>query len=249
MLQTLHGRSRRPRRDEVALSAGLLRVGAWAAFGTVALTFVQVWIYVQWPPPDNAQAFFALFTKNPVLGLLSLDLLYLVNNAVVLLIYLAVFIALRHGHPTAVTIGLLFGSLGMAAYMASNVSFEMLTLSNAYAAADSAGRVALLGAGEALLAVFKGTAFNVYYILSAVALFLFAGSMLRSREFSRATGAWGLAAAFLMIVPSTAGTLGMIFALGSLLPWVVFAFLTGRRLLRLASDPLPEASERSEGRP
>jgi hypothetical protein len=36
-----------------------------------------------------------------------------------------------------------------------------------------------------------------------------------------------------MMVPSTAGSVGMVFALGSLLPWVVFAALAGFRLLRL----------------
>jgi hypothetical protein len=35
------------------------------------------------------------------------------------------------------------------------------------------------------------------------------------------------------MIPSTAGTIGMVFALGSLVPWVVFAALAGRHLLRL----------------
>jgi Domain of unknown function (DUF4386) len=214
---------------------GLLRVGGWAAFGSVALIFVQVWIYVQWPPPETVEDFYTLFTENPFLGLLSLDLLYIVNNVIVLLVYLALFAVLRPTHPAAVTIALLLGSVGMAAYMASNVGFEMLALADAYAAADGAGRVALLGAGEVLLASFEGTAFNIYYVLSMVALLLFAGSMLRSRDFSRAAGGWGLAAALLMIVPSTAGALGMVFALASLGPWVVFALLTGRRLLNLSA--------------
>jgi hypothetical protein len=109
----------------------------------------------------------------------------------------------------------------------------MLSLSNAYAAADATGQVALLGAGEAMLAVFKGTAFDIYYILGAIALFLFSGAVLASGRFSRATGISGLIAAALMMIPSTAGTVGMFFAMGSLVPWVVFAALVGRRLLRI----------------
>jgi hypothetical protein len=214
---------------------GVLRVGGWAALASVALTFVQVWIYVQWPPPETVEGFYALFAERPFLGLLSFDLLYIVNNTIVLLIYLALFAVLRRAYPSTVTIGLLLGAMGMAAYMASNTSFEMLSLAGAYATADTAGQIALIGAGEAMLAVFEGTAFNIYYVLSAVALFLFAGSMLRSRLFSRATGFWGLAAAVLMVVPSTAGTVGMVFALGSLIPWVVFSVLTGRHLLHLGS--------------
>jgi hypothetical protein len=212
---------------------GVLKVGGWAALASVVLTFVQVWTYVQWPPPETVEGFYALFAERPLLGLLSLDLLYIVNNTIVLLVYLALFTVLRRAYPSTVTIGLLLGALGMAAYMASNTSFEMLSLANAYTGADAPARVALLGAGEVMLAVFKGTALDIYYVLSAVALFLFAGSMLRSRLFSRATGFWGLAAAVLMVVPSTAGTVGMVFALGSLIPWVVFAVLTGRQLLHL----------------
>ncbi len=214
---------------------GVLRVGGWAALASVFLTFVQVWIYVRWPPPETVEGFFALFAERPFVGLLSLDLLYIVNNTIVLLVYLAVFTALLRAYPSTVTIALLLGAMGMAAYMASNPGFEMLSLANAYSGADATARVALLGAGEAMLAVFTGTAFDIYYVLSAVALFLFAGSMLRSRLFSPATGFWGLAAAVLMVVPSSAGTVGMVFALGSLIPWVVFAVLTGRQLLHLGS--------------
>ncbi len=218
---------------EMSRWRGALTVAGWAALASVALTFVQVWIYVQWPPPETVRGFFALFADDPLLGLLSLDLLYIVNNLLVLLVYLGLFLVLRRRYPSTVTIGLLLGAMGMAAYMASNTAFEMFSLANAYAASDAAGQVALLGAGEAMLAVFEGTAFDIYYILSGITLFLFAGAVFASERFSRATGVWGLIAAGFMMVPSTAGSLGMVFALGSLVPWVVFAALAGFRLLRL----------------
>jgi hypothetical protein len=212
---------------------GTIRVAGWAALASVALTFVQVWIYVQWPPPDTVEGFYALFAENSFLGLLSLDLLYIFNNLLVLLVYLGLLVVLRSRYPSTVTIGLLLGAVGMAAYMASNTGFEMLSLASAYQAADASGRIALLGAGEAMLAVFNGTAFDIYYILSGITLFLFAGAVYASERFSRATGVWGLIAAGFMMIPSTAGTVGMFFALGSLVPWVVFAALVGRRLTRL----------------
>ena len=212
---------------------GAIVAAGWAALASVALTFVQVWIYLQWPPPETVDGFFALFADSPFLGLLSLDLLFIVNNVLVLLVYLGLFLVLRRRYPSAVTIGLLLGSVGIAAYMASNTGFEMLSLASAYATADATGRIALVGAGEAMLAVFTGTAFNIYYILSDIALFLFAGVVFASKQFSRAAGVWGLIAAALMVIPSTAGTIGMIFAVASLVPWVVFAALVGFQLLRL----------------
>jgi len=48
----------------------------------------------------------------------------------------------------------------------------------------------------------------------------------------------GLAAAILMTIPSTAGTIGLVFSLLSLLPWYVFTIqfsLVFRRLGREAS--------------
>ena len=183
---------------------------------------------------DTVEGFYLLFAENPLLGLLSLDLLYIVNNLLVLVLYLGLYVVLRRRFQSTVAIGLLLGAMGIAAYMASNTGFEMLSLASAYSAADASARIALVGAGETLLAVFKGTAFDIYYILSGIALFLFAGAAFGSERFSRATGVWGLIAAAFMMVPSTAGTIGMVFALASLLPWVVFAAMAGRRLIHLA---------------
>jgi hypothetical protein len=233
--ELLTGRAggRAPVDGELARWRGAIAVAGWAALASVALTFVQVWIYVQWPPPESVGGFYALFNESPLLGLLSFDLLYIVNNLLVLLVYLGLFFVLRRRFPSTASIGLLLGSVGMAAYMASNTGFEMLSLANAYAAADATGRIALLGAGEAMLAVLEGTAFDIYYILSGITLFLFAGAVSASDRFSRATGVWGWLAAAFMMIPSTAGSIGMVFALGSLVPWVVFAARVGRELLRL----------------
>ncbi len=236
-VDVLPGRSEAPATDveDGGRWHGAIRVAGWAALASLGLTFVQVWVYVQWPPPESVEGFYALFADNPFLGLLSLDLLFIVNNVLVLLVYLGLFLVLRRRSPSAVTIGLLLGSVGVAAYMASNTGFEMMSLAHAYETADAAGRTVLLGAGEATLAVFTGTAFDIYYVLNAIALLLFAGAVFASDRFSRATGVWGLIAAVLMTIPSTAGTIGMIFALASLVPWVVFAALVGRQLLRLAT--------------
>lgn len=41
-----------------------------------------------------------------------------------------------------------------------------------------------------------------------------------------------MAAGVRMIIPSTAGTIGMIFALASLVPWALFSVLVARRLFQ-----------------
>jgi hypothetical protein len=130
---------------------------------------------------------------------------------------------------------LVFGLVGLAAYFSSNTGFEMLALSNSHAsAATEAERAAFLAAGEAMLVTYTGTAFDVYYIFNAIAVAIFAVVMLNSGIFSKTTAYAGLLAAAFMAIPSTAGTLGMIFAFASLVPWTMFSVLVARRLLQLA---------------
>ncbi len=212
----------------------LYRVGGVAALTVVGIMVVQILIFVIWPPPETVEGFIDLMQDHPFLGLLSMDLLYILNNTILVLIYLALFFALRRSSETAVLIAMLLGVLGVAAYYASNTGFEMLSLSRQYVlAASEAERTALLGAGQALLAIYKGTAFDIYYVLNAAALLIFAVVMLRSKVFSKATGWVGLAAGVLMTIPSTAGTLGLIFSLASLVPWAVFSVMIARRFFQM----------------
>lgn len=64
---------------------------------------------------------------------------------------------------------------------------------------------------------------------------LFALAIIKSRRFKRPVGYWGLAAGIFMIIPSSAGMLGMIFSLLSLIPWVVFVALLIPAFNRLAN--------------
>lgn len=215
----------------------LYKIGGAAALLMVALIVAQSIVYIVWPPPDTAAEYFALFQTNPLLGLLSLDLIYLIDNALMVPIYLALYIALRRSDESLMALGLALGFVGLAAYYASNTAFEMYALSNQHAtAATATEQAALLGAGQAMLAIYKGTAFNVYYVLNCVALLLFSIVMLRGRVFSRTAGYLGLAAGLLMIVPSTVGTIGLIFALLSLVPWTIWLVLFARRLFQLARE-------------
>lgn len=213
---------------------GLYRAGGAAALLMLAVMLAQVAIFITWPPPSDAQGFLALFDQNWLLGLLSMDLLYILNNTLIIPIYLALYAALKRSAPSAALSALALGLVGIAAYYASNTGFEMLSLSQRYAAAvDSGQRSALLGAAEAQLAVYRGTAFDVYYVLNAVALLIFSLALRRSRVFPPPAAYWGLAAAVLMSIPSTAGTIGLVFSLLSLLPWAVFALIIARQLLRM----------------
>ncbi len=82
-----------------------------------------------------------------------------------------------------------------------------------------------------MLATWQGSAFDVSYVLSAPAVLIVSAVMLRSHLFSKVTGYVGLSAGVLMLVPPTAGMIGVVFSLLSLVPLVVWLILIARRLL------------------
>jgi len=214
---------------------GLYRTGAVAAIVMAVIIPIQGAVYAFYPPPETVTGHFELLQRNWLLGLLSLDLLYLIDTALTLPIYLALYMALRRASRSAMLIATAAALVGLAVYYASNTAFEMLALSGQYAAATTeAQRTTLLGAGHAMLALYTGTAFNAYYVLSDVALLIIAFVMLRSDVFSRTTGYLALAAGIFMAIPSTAGAIGLVFSLLSLVPWEVWLIFIARRLWQLA---------------
>lgn len=195
---------------------------------------LQILIYVLAPPPESVEGLFLLFIKNPFLGLLSLDFLYLFNNIIVAVLYVALFSLLFRERPATSLLALLFGLIGVACYYPSNPAFEMMTLSHQFSQTAAESQHLYLAAGEAVMAAYTGTAFNTYYVLSTLCLLLFSYSLLKSPQFKGSIGLWGLASGFFMIIPSSAGTIGIIFSLLSLIPWVVFVALLMVHFRKLA---------------
>ena len=220
---------------------GLLVTGAWCAFAAVVMIVLEIGRYLVWPPPSSTAGFFDLLLENPVLGLISLDLLFIVSNTLAYLVHIALAVVLWRVNRSAVVIALAFGVVGTAAFMSSTRPVEMLTLAHAYADADAAGRTALLATGDGMLATWTGTGYDVYYFFGFATLLILTVLMLRSSIFTRATAVWGLASAVLMAVPANFGQVGMAFAMVSLVPWSVFALLVWRRLLHLARPAVATA--------
>jgi len=199
---------------------------------------LQVFIFSLSFPPETVDGWFDLFEKNWFLGLIHLDLIYIVDNVLVAILYLAIYMTLRVYNESLMAIALLLGYLGIAAYFSSNTGFEMLSVSNLYhQAATEAEKLALTGAAQALLASWRGTAFNVYYVLNGITLLIMSSVMLKSSVYSKKTAFIGLASGVLMVVPSTAGTIGLVFSLLSLIPWIFFCILVSRTLFLIVKKP------------
>jgi len=149
-------------------------------------------------PPSTTTDWFTLLQNNRLLGLSLLNLFDIVDYALVGLMFLALYVALRRANESYMAIAATLGFVGIAVYFASNTAFSMLSLSDQYAAATTdAQRSMFLAAGQAVLTIGEGTGIYTSFLLLAVAGLIISAVMLRSNIFSKATAYVGiLASAF-----------------------------------------------------
>ena len=208
-------------------------IGAISAVAVLALVPLQIAVFIARPPPATVTGWFALFQESRLLGLVDMDLLLIVDNFLLALVFLALWAAMRRRSPSLITVAVTTEIVAVTTYFGSNTAFEMLALGDRYtAAATDAERAVALAAGQAMLATWQGSAFNVSYVLGALAILLASYVMLRSHVFGRPTAWLGLAFGALGLVPASAGRLGFVLSLASLVPMWAWLALTARRLWR-----------------
>jgi hypothetical protein len=160
--------------------------------------------------PTSVIDWFSLLHSHPLVGLILLNVLDLVNYALVGLIFLGLYAALRKSARGAMTLALVLAFTGIAVYYSSNQAFSLLSLSRQYFAAETdLQKSILMAAGQALLTLNDHTAFGTgpfwAFNLVTVSGLIISVVMLRSRVFPRIT-------AYIGILANTLG-LGYFFAL------------------------------------
>jgi hypothetical protein len=214
----------------------LYRAGGLAALLLVAVVPAQIVIFSVAPPAETARGWFEVFQRNALLGLLSFEFLLVIQVIVAIPTVLALYVALRRANPSLMAIYLALSLVGTVAFIASRPGFEMLALSSQYAgAAADAERAIYLAAGEAVLTAFKGTAFQVSYVLGSIGGLILAGVMLQSTVFSKATAYVRMASSVLdfgIFIP----VVGLYISIFSVLLMLAFNVMIALRLFRLAKD-------------
>jgi hypothetical protein len=232
----------------------LYRVGGVAAL-MAAVIFrrnfgAEIALFSAQQPPGTVLDWFALLQNNRLLGLLCLNLFDLVNYALLALMFLALYVALRPANKRHMAIAATLGLVGITVYLASNTAFSMLSLSDQYAAATTeAQRTQLLAAGQAMLALNRfsspgaqpGSGGYVSLLLIAAAGLMSSLVMLRSDVFNRATAYVGMAANALdlayciafVCLPSVDGELlSVIFIPAAGLFFMIWHIMVGWKLVR-----------------
>jgi len=224
--------------------SGLFRLAGVAALIAGPLTIIDIMVYVIWPQPSTITAWFSLFHKNWIVGLLDLDFLGMFIYIIVVPAIIALYLILRRTSPSWATVGAVLTFVGMAAYFASNTGISMLSLSGQYAAATTdAQRAMFLAAGQAVIAIFMGPAFTTSFCIVSSSLLVTAVVMLRSSGFSGKVAHVGVIAnvaglaeflpapfAFLIVV-SLVNAIGL----------GIWFILVGRRLWQLGQASQVEA--------
>jgi len=173
------------------------------------------------PLPSNALEWFTLLQKDPFVGLSLLNLFDLINFALVGVIFVALYAALRNVNKSLMLMAIASGLIGVAVYLSSNQALEMFNLSKQYAVATTeAQRSILLTAGDVLLvtnhpeAPFQATGIHVGLYLVLIAGLLISVVMLQSDLFGKAVAVCGILANGLALLGFIA------YAFGPTISWI-----------------------------
>ncbi|NSW52508.1 MAG: DUF4386 family protein [Anaerolineae bacterium] len=221
----------------------LFKIGGMAALVVAMLILGEVVVLAIYPPPVTISDWFMLFQSNNVIGLLDFWGLEVPMYLMFILMFLALYMALRKNNASLMVVALAFALLGIGVFLATNNPFAMLSLSNQYATATTdAERSTLLAAGLALLSNTNQRAvggFNMGLFLVSAAGLIVSSVMFRSNSFCRSTAFVGILAHGLSLAdyirqaltPSAIVTLLVVLPNALLL--VIWYVLVGRRLFHL----------------
>jgi hypothetical protein len=233
--------------------AALVAVLVFRRFFAVELMAFNGFGVFEVPPskPATALEWFTLLESNKIVGLILLGIIDLINYALVGLLFLAVYGALRKTNEVAMGIAILFSTISISVFFASNQAIGFLNLNQGYQAATSdAQRFIYLAAGEALSANIQGTGWYFSLFLIYFAGLTISLVMLQSTVFNKATAWTGiLANSFgLLLFPALIFAPAIIWLLPSLsAPFrVTWYVLIALRLFKIAKSANEEIKHRKE---
>lgn len=214
----------------------LYQVAGVGALLTALMIPLQIVAFIVWPLPDGGVTeWFELFADSALIGLVSFDLVILLEEILLIPIVLALYVVLRRSSSSLALMAAGMWFVSIALFVGSNTGFEMLALSNGYAtAANAAERAAYVAAGQAMLTAYmeQGSSFVVGYVLASLAGILVGFAMLRSAAFPR-IAAWAAIVANVLGFGLFLPGIGVLLSIVSVFILIAWYALIGWNLLRL----------------
>lgn len=215
----------------------LYRLGGIASLVIALSITFAVAAYFIWPYKGNTlsvEAIFALLQSDRLGGLISLDISMLLIAPINILMFLAIYVAIRRADEPIALIALVLALIAVALVIVCRPLVELTFLSDQYAVAtDPAEKLRYLAAGEVLRSSLDGTAWMMQTVFFMLAGLINCLLMLRTPFFGKAT-------AWLGIVISAIGlgfflpTIGLLFLFLNTIGSVPWCFLLARDLFKMA---------------
>lgn len=216
----------------------LYRLGGISSLLMVAIIINQFVTFFIAPQPLEGTAidWFNMFQNNNLIGLVNFELFMIFYVLLSIPIILSLYVLLRRVNRSFTAVYLAFSLVGVMCFVTARPAFEMLALSNGYAAATTdAGRAMYLLAGETLVATFHGTAFHISYVLGSLMGLIISLVMLQTNIFSKSTAYVRIASSifdFGLYIP----TIGLFMSIFSILFLFIWNILIARRLFQLGRE-------------
>jgi hypothetical protein len=215
----------------------IYRLGAFASLlSAISIAFAIV-AYFIWPYKGNTtsiETIFTLLQTDRLGGLISLDVSMLVIGPILILMFVALYTALREVDEALALVGLILALLAIGLVIVCRPLVELVMLSDQYAVAtDAAEKMRILAAGEVLRTQLDGTAWMVQTTFFMIAGLVNSALMLRSGYFGKSTAWTGIvisAAGLGFFLPGVGLLLLFFNTIGSV-PWCL---LVARDLFKIA---------------
>jgi len=194
----------------------LYRAGAVAPL--IALVFYlsefSILIFGE-PYPTTIEGWYALFQRSKLLGLWYLNALDIVSFALLGIMFLALYVALRRVRPSWMLVALHFALLGVVVFVVPRaLHLSLLPLSDLHAAATTeAQRTMYLTAGETLSHVSTATPQTLGFLFMAVAGLIISVVILQIQSFGK-SAALGKAVGYV-------GIAGFVAAIANYISWII----------------------------
>jgi hypothetical protein len=220
----------------------LFKIGGIAPFVTLAfyLTQLLTTIFSGEPYPVTPEEWFTLFHRNPILGLIFLNALDIFSIAILGLLFLALYLALRQVNPSLMLVATFLAFLGIAAFVSSraNMVTATLALTEQYTTATtSAQSTQILAAGQAVMVLSRATPETIGFFFVAVASLIISIMLLKTDMFNNGISYLGILGFFITL----ANHIGLVLASSiatALMPingliWLVWWIWVGIKLFQL----------------
>lgn len=163
----------------------LYRSGAVAPLIALAFYLIEFSLLIVGDPyPTNIEGWYALAQRSKLLALWYLNALDILSFALLGVMFLALYVALRWARPAWMLIAAYLALLGTAVFIVPRLlHLSLLPLSDLHAAATTeAQRAMYLAAGEALSQVSSATPQTFGFLLMAAAGMIISAIVLRSGQ-------------------------------------------------------------------